>query len=275
MRLPMDTAVAVLHHLLEGSSVRSTMRLTNVDLKTILALLVHVGEKCKLMMETKLVNVQVNDVQADEIWSFVGCKEKTKVANEFGEAYGDAYTFIAIERTSKLILAWHLGKRNTPNTYAFAEKLDRATAGRYQLTTDGFTPYKVAIPDVLGNRVDFSQLVKIYGVESIEDQRRYSPPKVMRIEWDSIIGAPSRDAACTSHIERSNLSIRMATRRFTRLTNAFSKKWENHECALALWFAFYNLCRVHMTLNETPAMASGLEDHAWTIRELIEESAKF
>jgi IS1 family transposase len=219
--------------------------------------------------------VSVNDVQADEIWSFVGGKEKTRVAKDFGDFYGDAYTFVAIERTSKLIFAWHLGKRTTGHTYTFAKKLDRATAGHYQLATDGFMPYKVAIPEVLGGRVDFMQLIKTYGVEGVAEQRRYSPPVVTGISYGTIMGNPAQDAACTSHIERSNLSMRMSTRRFTRLTNAFSKKWSNHKAALGLSFAFYNFGRVHMTVKETPAMASGLESHVWMIRELIEESAKF
>jgi len=275
MRLPMDQAASVLHHLLEGSSVRSTSRLTGVDVKTILALLVHVGQKCKRLMEEKFINVAVNDIQADEIWSFIGMKEKTRVANDAGMLFGDVYTFVGIERESKLIVAWHMGKRSMNDTDEFTTKLSRATSGHFQITTDGYAPYKVAIPNILGDRVDFMTLVKKYGVENLQDQRRYSPPMVMAIEYDTIIGQPEQARACTSHIERSNLSLRMATRRFTRLTNGFSKKWHNHQCALALWFAFYNFGRVHMTLNETPAMASGLEDHAWTIRELIEESAKF
>ena len=275
MRLPMDTAVSVIHQLLEGSSVRSTSRLTGVDLKTILALLVHVGDGCKKMMEAKFVDVCVNDVQADEIWSFIGCKEKTRVAKDFGDIYGDCYTFVAIERTSKLIVAWHMGKRSPHDTQIFADKLDNATSGRFQLTTDGWPSYRTAIPATFGSRVDFMTLVKTYGIDGVEEQRRYSPPVVTGINFETIMGNPAQDAACTSHIERSNLSLRMSTRRFTRLTNGFSKKWANHQAALALWFAFYNFGRVHMTLKETPAMASGLADHVWTIRELIEESAKF
>jgi transposase-like protein/IS1 family transposase len=276
MHLPMEDAIKVIHQLLEGSSVRSTSRLTGIDLKTILALLVHVGANCKKMMEAKLVGVCVNDFQADEIWSFIGCKEKTRVAKDFGNIYGDAYTFVGIERTSKLIVAWHLGKRAPADTQVFANKLDRATSGRFQVTTDGFGPYRNAIPDTFGDRVDFMQLIKVYGSNGVEEQRKYSPPSVISVDFDAISGLPEQARACTSHIERSNLSLRMATRRFTRLTNGFSKKWENHESALALWFAFYNFARVHMTLKtETPAMASGLEDHVWTIRELIEESAKF
>lgn len=274
MRLPMEHAVSVLQHLLEGCSVRRTQRITGVDKATILALLVHVGENCQRMLESKMAKVCVNDVQADEIWSFCGCKEKTRAAMNYGDAMGDAYCFIGIERSSKLIVAWHLGKRSTEDTAIFARKLDRATTGRFQLTTDGFGPYRTAIPDTFGNRVDFMQLIKVYGLEGVAEQRRYSPPAVIKVDSQTISGAPMHARACTSHIERSNLSLRMSTRRFTRLTNGFSKKWANHEASLALWFAFYNFGRKHMTLKETPAMASGLEVHIWTIRELIEESAK-
>lgn len=275
MKLEMDKAVSVLHHLLEGTSVRSTMRLTGVDKGTILALMIHVGENCQRMLEAKIKDVCVDDVQADEIWSFVSCKEKTRAAKGYSDNKGDSYCFVGIERNTKLIVAWHLGKRSVEDTYAFAGKLKNATAGHYQLTTDGYTPYRTAIPETLGGRVSFAQLVKVYGLAGVEEQRKYSPPSVIGMDYNPISGSPCFTEACTSHIERSNLSLRMSSRRFTRLTSGFSKKWENHEAMLGLWFAFYNLCRKHMTLKTTPAVASGIEDHVWTIRELITESAKF
>jgi len=274
-RLPEEKSLMILRCLLEGNSVRSTARLCDVEPKTVLHILVLASERAERLLGDKLRNVPVRDVQADEIWSFVGCKEKIRAARGYDESLGDAYTFVAIERTSKLIVAWHLGKRTPEDTLVFAHKLDRATAGSYQLTTDGYGPYRTAIPQTLGSRVDFAQLIKEYGSEGVTEQRRYSPPTVIGIDYQEISGAPMFAKACTSHIERSNLSLRMAARRFTRLTNGFSKKWENHEAALALWFAYYNFARRHMTLKETPAMASGLENHQWTIRELIEESAKF
>ena len=274
MRLEMDKAVAVIRALVEGCSVRSTERMTGVTRNTILTLLVHVGTNCKQMLRDRLTDVQVNDIEGDEIWNFVGCKERTKVAKQYGESVGDSYTFIGIERTTKLVVAWHLGKRSHDDTVSFAHKLSHATSGHFQMTTDGFAPYRKVIPDTFGSRVDFSQLIKVYGKEGVEEQRRYSPPVVTKIDYQAISGAPKHDRASTSFVERSNLSIRMGVRRFTRLTNGFSKKWENHEAALALWFAYYNFARKHMTLKETPAMASGLADHVWTIRELIEESAK-
>jgi len=274
MRLPMDKAVLVLNMLLEGSSVRSIERITHVGRNTILDLMVHVGENCQRMLCDRLRDVCVNDIEADEIWSFVGCKEKTRVRMHHPENMGDAYCFIGIERTTKLVCAWHLGKRTHDNTVSFAHKLSRATSGHFQMTTDGFTPYRSVIPQTFGARVDFAQLIKVYGTEGVEEQRRYSPPQVIDIQYETISGNPRYARASTSFVERQNLSLRMGVRRFTRLTNAHSKKWANHAAMLALWFAFYNYCRKHMTLKETPAMASGLADHVWTIRELIEESAK-
>jgi transposase-like protein/IS1 family transposase len=275
MRLEMGRAVSVIQHLIEGCSVRSTERITGVQKKTILALMNHVGNRCKRMMEERLKSVCVNDIQADEVWSFVGCKEKTRIAKNYEPDYcGDAYFFVGIERSCNLIVAWHLGKRSAEDTVLFAHKLDKATTGRFQLTTDGYSPYRKHIPEQFGSRVDFMQLIKTYGIDGVEEQRRYSPPVVTGITYEPISGSPSQADACTSHIERSNLSLRMQSRRFTRLTNAHSKKWENHDAMLALWFAYYNYARKHMTLKETSAMAAGLEDHVWTIRELIEESAK-
>ncbi len=274
MRLPMDKAVMVLGMLPEGMSVRSAQRLTNVDKATILALMVHVGTNCQRMLTDRLKDVLVNDIEADEIWSFVGCKERTRVAKEYGSELGDAYCFIGIERTTKLIWTWLLGKRSGDDTVQFAQKLKKATTGRFQMTTDGFAPYTSVIPATFGNQVDFAQLIKVYGKEGVEEQRRYSPPVVIETQQNNISGNPRDSRVSTSYVERQNLSLRMGVRRFTRLTNAHSKKWENHEAMLALWFAFYNFGRKHMTLKETPAMASGLADHVWSIRELIEESAK-
>ncbi len=274
MRLEMDKAVAVVRCLVKGCSVRSTQRMTNVAKHAIFALLVHVGSNCKQMIEDRLTDVAVNDIEGDEIWNFVGCKERTKVAKQLSETVGDSYTFIGIERTTKLIVAWHLGKRSHDGTVMLTHKLSHATSGHFQMTTDGFAPYKKVIPDMFGSRVDFSQLIKVYGKEGVEEQRRYSPPVVTKIDYQEISGSPKHERASTSFVERSNLSIRMGVRRFTRLTNGFSKKWKNHEAALALWVAFYNYARKHMTLKVMPAMASGLADHVWTIRKLIEESAK-
>lgn len=267
MRLPMEKAEQCLRTLLEGCSVRSTERLTGVHRDTLIRLLVTVGARCKGFLERVMRGVPVDEVQADEIWSWVGCKEKTRKRLAYNDSFGDAYCFIALERRTKMVLAWHLGKRTGEHTLYFVRKLRDATSGRFQLTTDGFTPYETLCPSILWQRVDFSQLVKVYG--SPADEHRYSPGRIIDTYTVHGCGDPDPGAICTSHVERSNLSLRMSVRRFTRLTNAFSKKWSNHEAMLALYFAWYNFCRVHQTLKCTPAVQAGMARHTWTIRELL------
>ena len=270
MRLPLDKAVSVLKLLLEGMSVRSVERVTGVHRDTILRLLVLAGERCQTLMISKIVNLPVQDVQADEIWGYVFKKEGHKFDHEKNnDAIGDSYCFVGIERTTKLVLAWHLGKRDTPSTDTFIGKLRYATGdSRFQLTTDGFKPYIKAVQMYLSGRVDFAQLIKVYGVNR-DGEQRYSPAEVVDSVPVKIMGKPDSDRICTSHIERANLSIRMGMRRMTRLTNGFSKKWENLEAAYALWFAYYNFCRVHQTLKVTPAMESGLATSVWELEDLI------
>jgi IS1 family transposase/transposase-like protein len=270
-RVPRERAELCLRLLLEGCSIRSTERLTKTHRDTIIGLLVDAGERCQRFLERQISKLPVGDIEGDEIWAFIGCKEKTRERNNYAEIFGDAYCFTALERTTKMIVAWHLGKRSPEDTRAFALKLHNATSGRFQLTTDGFRPYLTAVPSTFGHGIDFATLVKVYG-ES-EDERRYSPPRVMSVVATPRIGTPDESRICTSHVERSNLSIRMAIRRFTRLTNAFSKKWENHEAALALFFAFYNYSRVHQTLKCTPAVKAGLALEAWTLEKLLEQTA--
>jgi transposase-like protein/IS1 family transposase len=274
MRLAPERAVMVLRMLLEGSSIRSIERLTGVNRNTVMSLLVLIGERCQSFLDATVTKLSAKDVQADEIWAFVGCKEKIRERENYDNLFGDAYCFTALEKSTKMIIAWHLGKRSPADTDLFAQKLARATAGRFQLTTDGFTPYRTAIPAALGARVDFARLVKIYGFPEGEE-KRYSPAQVVGAVATHCCGNPDMGEVCTSHVERSNLSIRMSVRRLTRLTNAFSKKWANHEAALALFFCFYNYCRPHQTLSEdagykkTPAMAAGLTDRVWSVGELL------
>ena len=256
--------------LLEGNSIRSTERITGMDRNTIMSLLVKAGERCQRLMDEKLVDLPVRDVQVDEIWGYVGKKEGHKTALEESAAeIGDSYTFIGIERHTKLILTHYVGKRTAPATEHFIAKLAAATSRfPFQLTTDGFPPYVKAVKKHLHGRVHFAQLVKIYGVPR-DGQQRYSPAEIKEVVPVRIMGYPKNDQICTSHVERQNLSIRMGMRRMTRLTNAFSKKWENLEAAYALWFAYYNWCRVHSSIKTTPCMKAGIEDHIWTIAELI------
>lgn len=269
MTTPMNKAVLALQLLLEGNSVRSTERITGLHRDTILKLMVHAGEKCERIMGKHVRNVKVKDVEADEVWSFIGKKEK-RVQPEDDQNLGDAYVFVAIERHSKLVLNVAMGKRDQLTTNAFIEGVRDAITptGRFQMTTDGFKPYKTAIPDTFGKRVDFAQLIKVY--RAVPDgERKYSPAEVQSVEVVPVCGDPDTDAICTSIIERSNLSLRMGVRRFTRLTNAFSRKWENHWAAVILWYTYYNFCRVHKSLRVTPAMEARLTDRIWTIADLL------
>jgi len=268
MRLPLEKAVLVLRLLVEGTSVRSVERITGVHRDTILRLLVLAGEKCEKLMGRLIVNVHVKDVQADEIWGFIGKKQKAVEVDD-DPNFGDAYTFVAIERHSKLVLNFALGKRNQAATDAFIEGLRAATSSQeFQITTDGFAPYVPAIDNTLSDRCDFAQLIKVYRATA-EGERRYSPAEVVSTETVPVLGHPDPERICTSHVERQNLTMRMMIRRLTRLTNAFSKKWENLWAALCLHFAFYNFCRIHRTIRVTPAMEAGIADRAWEIEDLL------
>lgn len=272
--LSQEKVIHCLRMLLEGNSIRSTERLCEVHRDTIINELVKAGELCERFLPIAIQGVAVNDVQADEIWDFVGCKERTRLRRGYNESVGDAWCFTAIERTTKLILTWHLDKRSPEATSAFAFKLFLATQGKFQLSTDGFSPYRTAIPRMFSN-IDYAALIKTYGNPTGNGQEvRYSPGEVVQTHRVVLLGTPDVERICTSHAERSNLTIRMSLRRFTRLTNAHSKKWANHHAALALFFAFYNFCRVHSTLKTTPAVAAGLTDHVWSVAELLERAAE-
>ena len=276
MRIPFDKATKTIELLVEGCSVRSAERITDIHHTTILSLLVLAGEKCERLLQKRIKNHPVADVQCDEIWGYVGKKEAHKWMSEQGrDDIGDAYTFVAIERNTKLVLAWHLGKRTVPHTQAFIRKLATATAYQpYQLSTDGFPAYIAAVDDHLTPRgVDYGQLVKIYGA-SRDGEQRYSPPEVTSAVPHPVWGLPDVERICTSHVERQNLTMRMHMRRLTRLTNAFSKKWDNLKAAIALHFAWYNFVRVHKSLRMTPAMAAGITDHIWSLGELITEASQ-
>jgi IS1 family transposase len=280
MRLPLDKALLCLQLLTEGNSIRATVRISGVAKDTVIALLICVGEKCEAFLRESLQSIEAKDVQADEIWGFVGMKEKTKTRKQLASPeIGDAYTFVAIERGSKLILAWYLGKRDQGSTRAFLVDVERSTRGRIQLSTDGFKCYPPAVQLAFSARaVDHGTLVKEYATKA--DDHRYSPGEVVGTIKAACCGNPDPDKICTSHVERHNLTMRMQNRRLTRLTNAFSKKWSNHDAALGLYFAVYNYVRPHGTLTKnaagvktTPAMKAGLTDHPWTLLELLQAAS--
>lgn len=269
MRISLDKAEMCLTLMLEGMSIRSIQRITGLHQETILNLLVLAGQRCEKLMRERIKNVPVKDVEADEIWGFVGMKNRAKMFKQLSDpTVGDAYTFVGIERNSKLILAWHLGQRGIQDTEAFTEKLHEATSGHFQLTTDGWKPYENAVSYSLGTRVDYAMLIKVYA-NNREGEQKYSPPEVEGILVKPLIGSPDPRRICTSIVERSNLSIRTSVRRLTRLTNAFSKKWENLHAMLALYFAYYNFCRIHSSIRCTPAMEAGITGNIWSLGDLL------
>lgn len=250
--------------------MRSAERISGLHRDTILKLLVTAGEQCEKLMGSVIVNVPVKDVECDEIWAFVAKKEK-RVRADDDPSYGDAYTFVAIERNTKLVLNFALGKRNQATTDIFIEGLRHATSGKrkFQITTDGFAPYRTAVTTSLHDRISgFAQLIKVYRANS-EGEARYSPAEVASVEVVPVYGDPDPERICTSIVERNNLTMRMQMRRLTRLTNGFSKKWENLWAALCLHFAYYNFCKIHRSLRVTPAMAAGITDRVWDLSELL------
>lgn len=268
MYIPQEKAVLALQLLLEGNSVSSTARISGLDKHTVLKALVLAGDRCEKLMGRLIVNVPVRDGECDEIWGFIGKKQK-RVSPEDDQGLGDAYCFAGIERHTKLVLNFALGKRDQATTDIFIEGLRHATSSSdFQITTDGFAPYRSAISNTLADRVNFAQLIKVYRAAP-EGERRYSPAEVASVEVVPVMGRPDPERICTSIVERQNLTMWMQIRRLTRLTNAFSKKWENHWAALCLYFAYYNFCRIYKTLRVTPAMESNLTDHVWDLAELI------
>lgn len=273
MRIPLDKAVTCLKMLLEGVSVRSTSRLTGLAKGTILDLLVLVGNRALQFWQDRMHGLKCGEVQVDEVWGFIGCKEKTAIRKRKSIDFGDCYCFTAIDRHTKLLLAFHPGKRSFNDAQWFCDKLAACTTGELQITTDGYTPYCVTVVESFRSRAHVAQLIKIFQNPSTNDQRTYSPSPIKSTRRRVIMGTPKPEAVSTSIVERSNLTLRMRCRRMTRLTNAHSKKLENHYAALALTFVAYNFVTVHTTLKTTPAVAHGLTDHPWSMEELLAELA--
>ena len=269
-RLSTAKRVAVLSALVEGCSVRSTSRLTGVAKGTILRLLADVGEACAKYQDTTIRNVPARRVQVDEIWSFVGCKQKnvTPEIAAKNPAAGDAWTFVAIDAQTKLVLSWLMGPRDAGCATEFLQDVASRVSTRIQLTTDGHKMYLSAVEDAFGSEIDYAMLQKVYGSDQ-QAEKRYSPAICLGCKVETISGDPDPKHIGTSHIERQNLTMRMNIRRFTRLTNAFSKKIENHMYSVALFYMHYNFVRIHQTLRVTPAMEVGLAQHVWSIAEIV------
>jgi IS1 family transposase len=272
-RLPQAKRVQVVKALVEGNSIRSTVRMTGVAKNTIVKLLVDLADACAQYQDDTLRGLTCRRVEADEIWAFCYAKEANVPAEHQGEfGYGDIWTWVAMDADTKLIISSLVGERDTPTAIEFMQDVRERIANRTQLTTDGLVCYLTAVEEAFGSDVDYGQLVKIYG-ELPESHRRYSPSRFITAERRSISGSPDPATVTTSHIERQNLTMRMGMRRFTRLTNGFSKKAENLIASVNLHQMHYNFARPHKSLANpyprTPAMAAGVSDHVWSIEELV------
>jgi len=276
-QLSTERRAAIIRALVEGNSARAAARLTGTSRSTVLGLVVELGELCRVYQDHKLRNLTCKRIQCDEVWSWIAMKKKTKTRKGVeSDEIGDAWTFTGIDSDSKLILAWHLGRRTYEDTLAFTDKIAYSTSGSFQISTDGFPAYRDAVWTSLGaRRVSFAQLIKIYR-SPVLDEQRYSPAECTGTRKEVIMGNPDMDKVSTSYIERHNLSVRMENRRFTRLTNAFSKRWANHHAALALYLCYYNFCRQHRSLKgSTPAMVAGITKHLWSVQDLLKAATKF
>jgi IS1 family transposase len=271
-KITTEERVRVVACLVEGNSLRATSRMTSVHRTTVMKLLADLGEACSKFQDITFRNLNCKRVQCDEIWSFVGCKEKNVPAEEKHQGRGDVWTWTAIDPETKLVPAWYIGLRDAGAAYHFKHDLAGRLANRVQLTTDAHRPYLSAVEDAFGTEIDYAQLVKIYGAPEASRYNaevRYSPAVCMGARKAKVIGKPVYAHVSTSIVERNNLNMRMNMRRFTRLTNAFSKKVENLEHAVALHFMNYNFCRIHGSLRVTPAMEAGIADHVWSLEEVI------
>lgn len=270
-KLPLAKRTQILAMLCEGSSMRSISRIADVSINTVAKLLVEAGEACLAIHEETVRNVKASRIQCDEIWSFCYAKAKNvESAKAAPEGAGDVWTWTALDSDTKLIVSYFVGDRGAESAMCLMDDLQFRLANRVQLTTDGHRAYLEAVEWAFGGGIDYAQLVKIYGeLGGQSPERRYSPASFAGATRRRVEGNPDMQHVSTSHVERMNLSIRMQNRRFTRLTNAFSKKLDNHIHALALYFCFYNFCRIHKSLKVTPAMAAGITDRLWSLEDIV------
>lgn len=268
-RLPLDRQAQAIHCLVEGNSIRSTERLTGIHRDTIMRLLVSVGEQCVALMDETMRGLTCERIQVDEIWAYVGKKQRQVTEDDDRARVGDMWTYVAMDADTKLVPSFLVGKRDAANTRAFITDISERVVNRVQLSSDALNQYAVAVEEAFGVDIDYGQVVKFYDAEPI-GPGRYSPPKVVAAQKARIQGSPDEAHISTSYVERQNLTMRMQMRRFTRLTNAFSKKVENLRAAVALHFAHYNFVRPHSALRVTPAMEAGVTNRLWVLEELIQ-----
>ena len=271
-KLKTDKQIIIASMLVEGNSIRSIERITGVHRDTIMRLGISLGEQARKLSDNFLVDIKVNRLQIDEIWSYVYMKKKNiKSQSELKKGYGDQYIFVALDADTKLVPHFLIGKRTSETTFSFLEELKSKISTRFQLTTDSYHAYPYAVESIFHNHVDYAQLEKIYN-ESFEQkvQKRYSPANIIRIKKKQILGDPDIKHISTSYVERQNLTMRMQIRRLTRLTNAFSKKLYNLYCAVSLHFFYYNFMRIHQSLRITPAMQAGITNHLWNWGDFLQ-----
>jgi IS1 family transposase len=271
-RLSLDRRTQAIHCLVEGNSIRSTERMTGIHRDTVMRLLVEVGAGCSALIDERMRDLDCRRIQVDEIWAYVQKKQRQVRAGDDRQRVGDFWTFVAIDADTKLIPTYRVGKRDLPTATAFMDDLASRLSNRVQLSSDALRAYVDATERAFGADVDYGQLVKAYEAEPI-GPGRYSPPRVVAAERIQIAGSPDPAHISTSFVERQNLTMRMSMRRFTRLTNAFSKKVENLRAAVALHFAHYNFVRVHKSLRVSPAMAAGVSAHLWSLEELVAQTS--
>ena len=269
-KLDIKARARILACLVEGNSIRATVRMTGAAKNTVVKLLADVGAACAAYQDKALRNLPCKRIQCDEIWSFVYAKQKNVAdAKAAPEGAGDAWTWTAIDADTKLVASWMIGPRDGGIAYDFMQDLAGRLASRVQLTTDGHKAYLEAVEAAFGADIDYAMLVKIYGEpKNKSPERKYSPSSFCGTRVSTVMGDPEADAISTSYVERQNLTMRMSMRRFTRLTNGFSKKLENLGHAVALHFMYYNFGRIHQSLRITPAMAAGVSDHVWSLEEI-------
>ena len=269
--LSRETQVTIIRALVEGCSIRSVERMTEVHRDTIMRLMVRIGEGCERLQDRMMRDLDCEAIEIDEVWGYVAKKQRNVNADlgDVPSEVGDAWTFVAIDADTKLVPAFLTGKRTAACAQAFIADLSKRLRNRVQISSDGLALYPESIEQAFGCAVDYAQIVKSY-TEEPGTSGRYSPARVKSTEKFVIAGTPDVDRVSTSYVERHNLSTRMTNRRMTRLTNAFSKKLANHKAMMALTFANYNLCRTHRTLRMTPAMAANVTDHIWTVAELVD-----
>ncbi|MBI2987621.1 MAG: DDE-type integrase/transposase/recombinase [Deltaproteobacteria bacterium] len=268
-KLNNEKRVQIINALVEGNSVRATARMCDVAFNTVLKLLPEIGKACADYQDRVFRNLPCKRIQCDEIWSFCYAKEKnlpTELRGKFG--FGSVWTWVALDANTKLVPSWLVGDRTAETAAIFIDDLASRLANRVQLSTDGHRAYLNAITNAFGNQIDYATITKLYRNPPEGDERRYSPGECCGVKKDDVKGYPDAKHISTSYVERQNLTMRMSMRRFTRLTNGFSKKVENHSCAVALHYMHYNFCRIHKSLRVTPAMEAGVTDHVWSIEEL-------